>query len=40
MNINPYLAYVSILYPLETPENPSFLMFSGGVKWDHGPEMY
>ena len=34
--INPVLADVPILYPLKTPENQRF---SGGIKWEHWPEM-
>ena len=37
--LNPLLANVPILYPLKTPENLGFLVFSGGEKWEHWPEM-
>ena len=44
--INPFLAIpiVSILYPLKTPENQGFstkgfLVFSGGIRLEHQPEM-
>ena len=36
---NPFLANVPILYPLKTSENQGFLVFSGGIKWEHWPEM-
>ena len=32
------LAIISILNPLKAPENQRF-MFSGGIKWEHGPEI-
>ena len=34
--INPFPANVLILYPLKTPEKQRF---SGGIKWEHWPEM-
>ena len=37
--INLFLANGPILYPLKTPENLSFLVFSRGVKWEHWPEI-
>ena len=38
---NPFLPNAPILYPLKTPENlfSGFLVFSGGIKWEHWPEM-
>ena len=30
----------SFLYPLKTPENFSFLVFSGGIKRKHWPRFY
>ena len=32
---NPFQANVPILYPLKTPENQRFLVFSGCIKWEH-----
>ena len=38
--LNLFPANVPILYPLKTPENTfGFLVFSGGIKWEHWPEM-
>ena len=38
--LNSFLANFSILYTLKIPENqPKFLVFSGGMKWEHWPEM-
>ena len=34
MVLNPYLANLPILYPLN-----SFLVFSGGIKWKHRSKM-
>ena len=34
--VNPFLANVPILYHLKTK---SFLVFSGGIKWEHWPEI-
>ena len=39
ISINPFITNVPILYPLKTPENLGFLLFSGGIRWKHGPEM-
>ena len=38
-SINPFLANNLILDPLKTPENFDFMVFSGGIKWEHWPEM-
>ena len=38
-NLHPFLANVSILYPLKTPESQSFLVFSGFLKWKVWPEI-
>ena len=38
-HISPFLANVPISYPLETPENQGFLVFSEGIKWEHRPEI-
>ena len=35
---NFFLANVTILYPLKTPKNLCFLVFVGGMKWEHWPE--
>ena len=35
----PFLASVSILYPLKTPENQRFSGVFRGYKWKHWPEM-
>ena len=35
---NPFLTNDPILYPLKTLEVFGFLMFSGGIKWEHRPE--
>ena len=42
--LNLFLANIYILYPLQTLENQKFsgwgfLVFSGGIKWEHWPEM-
>ena len=37
--VNPFLANVPILQPLKTPKTFGFLVFSGGIKWEHWPEM-
>ena len=42
--INPFLADVFILYLLKTPGSQKvsckiFLLFSGGMKWEHPPEI-
>ena len=29
----------SYLIPLENTKNVRFIVFSGGIKWDHWPEM-
>ena len=44
IGLNPFLDNVTILYPLKTPENLwqktfGFLVLSGGIKWEHWPEM-
>ena len=40
VNFNPFLSNVPILYPLKTLEKTKgFLVFSGGIKWEHWPEM-
>ena len=39
MTINLFLANAAILYPLKTPENLWFSSVSGGIKWEHWPEM-
>ena len=38
-SINPFLANNLILDPQKTPENFDFMVFSGGIKWEHWPEM-
>ena len=35
---NFFLANVTILYALKTPKNLCFLVFVGGMKWEHWPE--
>ena len=37
--IDPFLANVPILYPLKHQKTFGFLVFSGGIKWEHWPEM-
>ena len=37
--VNPFLANAPILYPVKTLENLVFLVFSGGIKGEHLPEM-
>ena len=37
--LNPCLANVPILCSLKTTETFGFLVFSGGIKWAHWPEM-
>ena len=38
--LKPFLTDVPTLYLLETPEkNKGFLVFSGGIKLEHWPEM-
>ena len=40
VTFNPFLSNVPILYPQKTPEkNKGCLVFSGGIKWEHWPEM-
>ena len=34
-DVNAFLASFPILYSLKPPENQSFLVFSGGIKWEH-----
>ena len=34
-----FLAHVSILHPLKTSKTFGFMMYSGGKKWEHWPEM-
>ena len=36
---DPSLANVPPFYPLKTPENLCFLVFSEGIKWKRWPEM-
>ena len=33
------MANVPILYALETQKTKGFLVFSGGIKWKHWPQM-
>ena len=37
--ITPFLDNNPILYPLKTPENYDFLVFLGGIEWEHLPEI-
>ena len=37
--LNPFLANVPILYPLKPAKNQRFLVFLGGIKWEHWPKM-
>ena len=39
MLLKPVLAYVPILYLLSIPDDPSFLVFSEGIKCKHWPEI-
>ena len=39
MLLKPVLAYVPILYLLSIPDDPSFLVFSEGIKCTHWPEI-
>ena len=37
--LNPFLANVSILYPLKIRQNQRFsVFFSGSIEWEHWPE--
>ena len=38
-SINPFRGNVPYIYPLKTSENQRFLIFSGGMKSEHWPEM-
>ena len=38
-SFTPFLANVPILYLLKTKKTIDFLVFSGGIKWEHWPEM-
>ena len=37
--ISPFLANIPILYTLKTPKNVGLVVFSGGTKREHWPEM-
>ena len=37
--LNPFLAKVPIFYPLQTTEKQRFSDVSGGIKWEHWPEI-
>ena len=39
INLCLFLASVTILHPSKTPENLDFLVFVGGIKWEHWPEV-
>ena len=39
ISFNLFQANVPILYLVKTPETKGFLLFSGGIIWEHWPEM-
>ena len=39
ISANTFLVYVPILYPLKNQQNKGFLVFLGGIKWEHRPNM-
>ena len=39
ISANTFLAYVPILHPLKNQQNKDFLVFLGGIKCEHRPNM-